>query len=295
MTVADIFRQANEQLRDLYPEEEIKAMVFVLLQHFAGLSKTQIYTNPQLSIFHFPFSIFHSLNQLSTGRPLQYVLGETEFSGLVFEVNENVLIPRPETEELVHWAVDELKSFAAPRVLDLCTGSACIAVSVAAALPSAQVSACDISLPALDVARRNAARNKVNIDFFECDILSDELQVTSYKNPVTRHSSLVTSPVDCILSNPPYVRNSEKLLMRRNVLDFEPPIALFVEDSDPLVFYRAIAGIACKHLSPDGFVMVEINEALADETAQVFKNEGFSQIEFRKDIFDKDRILKISY
>ncbi len=282
MTLADIFRAADEQLYHLYPPEEIKAVVRILLQHHTGLTIAQIYADPSL-VTPYSSPVTRHLHALASGRPLQYILGETEFCGHVFEVNENVLIPRPETEELVQHALAGLRPYDRPRVLDLCTGSGCIAVSVAAALPEAQVSACDISKEALEVARRNALRNNTSVNFFECDI--------------THHSSLIThhsSPVTCILSNPPYIRNAEKALMRPNVLDHEPHLALFVEDHDPLVFYRAIAAIARMTLAPNGFVMVEINEALAEETAQVFRNEGFSSIQIYKDVFDKDRMLKIN-
>ncbi len=296
MTVSELFRLASERLCVLYPEEEIRSITRQLLQHHTGLSTAQIYADPGLSVVpyyspsaHEPASpgsrfIMHALDQLADGRPLQYVLGETEFCGHLFEVNENVLIPRPETEELVLWALDSLQGMAAPQVLDLCTGSGCIAVSVSAALPAARVAACDISAGALEVARRNALRNEAVVDFFECDILKEPFAMPAFGSQ---------PGVDCMLSNPPYVRNSEKAFMHRNVLDYEPAQALFVEDADPLLFYRAIARIARTNLLPDGFVLLEINEALADETAQAFKKEGFGTIQCRKDMFGKDRMLKI--
>ncbi|MCL2098350.1 MAG: peptide chain release factor N(5)-glutamine methyltransferase [Bacteroidales bacterium] len=282
MTIDEIFRAARQQCRYLYSEQEINAMVRVLLQHYINLTSTQLYTEPD-----FQFSIANAqlltdaLHQLSTGRPLQYITGKTEFCGLPFEVNEQVLIPRPETEELVRWAVEELKAYAEPVVLDLCTGSGCIAIAVAKQCPTAKVLACDISAEALAVAQRNAERNNVAVEFFQCDILDS----SKFK---THHSSLI------ILSNPPYVRNSEKALMRKNVLDHEPHTALFVDDEDPLVFYRAIAAIAKQYMQSDSFVMVEINEALATETTQVFRDAGFTSLELRQDINGKDRTVKIN-
>ena len=278
MTVEDIFRKARLQCRHLYPEQEINAIVRVLLQHYVGLTTAQIYAD-----FHrtLPTAdcrlLADALQQLADGRPLQYVTGETEFCGLTFEVNEHVLIPRPETEELVYWAVEELRKFTAPVVLDLCTGSGCIAVAVAKQCPTAQVFACDISAEALVIAQRNALRNKVAVDFFQADILSSKFKVQQ-------------SPV-VILSNPPYVRNSEKALMRGNVLNYEPHAALFVDDDNPLIFYRAITAIASQHILSLGFVMVEINEALAAETMRVFRTAGFSSLTLRQDINGKDRVI----
>jgi release factor glutamine methyltransferase len=218
-----------------------------------------------------------ALRQISPGRPLQYVTGLTEFCGLTFEVSEQVLIPRPETEELVSWAVEKLAAFTAPVVLDLCTGSGCIAVAVAKQCPTAKVLACDISFEALKVAQRNAVRNNVLVDFFHCDILND----STFLN---RQSPII------ILSNPPYIRNAEKALMHQNVLNHEPHEALFVDDADPLIFYRAIAAIA-RQCVTDGFVMVEINEALAVATMQVFYDAGFSSVTLRQDVNGKDRMI----
>ena len=221
---------------------------------------------------------------------MQYVTGKTEFCGLTFEVNEQVLIPRPETEELVRWAVEELRTFAAPVVLDLGTGSGCIAVAVVKQCPTAKVFACDISHEALAVAQRNAAKNEVAVDFFQCDMLKDlKFKVQSLKFK-TRNSEPINKTI-CILSNPPYVRNSEKALMHRNVLDHEPHSALFVADADPLVFYRAIAAIAQQCIVDDGFVMVEINEALIADTMQVFSAAGFNALTLRQDINGKNRML----
>jgi release factor glutamine methyltransferase len=216
---------------------------------------------------------------------LQYIIGKTEFCGLPLEVNEQVLIPRPETEELVRWAVEELQAYTAPVVLDLCTGSGSIAIAVAKQCPTAKVLACDISTEALAVAQRNAAKNKVAIDFFHADIFNNSKFKIQNLKLETRNSKFI------ILSNPPYIRNSEKTMMHQNVLGHEPHDALFVSDDDPLIFYRAIAAIARQCIVADGFVMVEINEALAADTMQVFRDAGFTSMTLRQDINGKDRML----
>ena len=287
MTVDDIFRAARQQLKQSYPLQEINAMLRVLLQHYTGLTTAQIYADPQQLLPTANCQLLtEALKQLSAGRPLQYVIGETDFCGLTFEVDEQVLIPRPETEELVHWAVEELQAYTAPVVLDLCTGSGCIAVAVAKQCPAAKVLACDISSGALEVAQRNAARNDVTVDFFQCDILN---QVSGIRYQVSGiNSSFI------ILSNPPYVRNSEKAMMRQNVLEHEPHGALFVADDDPLIYYRAIAAIARQCIVADGFVMVEINEALAADTMQIFRAAGFSSLSLRQDLNSKNRMIMIN-
>jgi release factor glutamine methyltransferase len=306
MTVEDIFCTARQELHHLYPVQEINAMVRILLHHYTDLTATQIYTEPnsQLSLRGTKQStviarneainsqlLIDALHQLAAGRPLQYITGETEFCGLTFEVNEQVLIPRPETEELVQWAVEELKACSAPVVLDLCTGSGCIAVAVSKQCPTAKVLACDISTGALAVAQRNAVKNKADVDFFYYDVLGTRNKdIFSQFSTVIARNEAINSQFS-ILSNPPYVRNSEKAVMRKNVLDYEPHAALFVDDSDPLIFYRAIAAIARQCITADGFVMVEINEALAADTMQLFRDAGFSSVALRQDINGKDRMI----
>ena len=307
MTINDIFLIARQQCRHLYSEQEINAMVRMLLQHYAGLTTAQIYAEPhQLLPTAYCLLLTDIINQLSSGRPLQYITGKTEFCGLPFEVNEQVLIPRPETEELVRWAVEELQAFTAPVVLDLGTGSGCIAIAIAKQCPTAKVLACDISLEALAVAQRNAAKNEVTVNFFQYDILQRPgvIARTVRDGICGGKQSEATSPLAgylnlhntklIILSNPPYIRNSEKAMMHQNVLGHEPHSALFVEDADPLLFYRAIAAIARQYIASGGFVMVEINEALATDTMQVFRDAGFSSVNLRQDINGKDRIIKIS-
>jgi release factor glutamine methyltransferase len=263
-------------------------LAYQLLQHYSGLSRTQLYACPEQMLSHdLVAKIEAGVDALLAHKPLQYITGEAEFCGLSFAVNESVLIPRPETEELVQRALQALRGHSAQaplRVLDLCTGSGCIAVAVAAQWPALSVAACDVSAAALDVAQRNAQRHHTPVGFFTCDILQQQEILAAHLAP---------APVHAILSNPPYVRRSEQALMQPNVLRYEPPLALFVDDGDPLVFYRAIAAIARRHLAPAGFVLVEINEALAAATAGVFRAAGFASVQAHRDLFGKDRFLMI--
>jgi len=210
-------------------------------------------------------------------------LGETEFYGRRFLVNDSVLIPRPETEELVKYIVDKQKTqFPVTnnqlQILDIGTGSGCIAISLAKELPNFKVTAYDISEKALETAKTNAELNKANITFKKVDILNNQF-------------SILNSKFSIILSNPPYVTKQEIDRMQKNVLDFEPHLALFVEDAEPLIFYEAIANFAFNNLIDNGLVAVEINEALGEETADVFRRKGFSEVEIIKDIHQKDRFV----
>ena len=208
--------------------------------------------------------------------PIQYILGETEFYGLPFKVTPATLIPRPETEELVDWIIANCNKN--PKtLLDIGTGSGCIAIALAKNLPAVKVSAMDISEEALKVASENAIYNKVTVNFSKKDILG---------------TSTLPQKYDVIISNPPYVRNSEKEMMQKNVLDFEPASALFVEDDNPLLFYSKIAKLAKNYLNPNGFLFFEINEYLSKEVIQLLERESFSEIELKQDFFGKDRMIK---
>ena len=217
-----------------------------------------------------------SVRQLAAGRPVQYVLAHTEFCGMTFEVGEGVLIPRPETEELVAAAAAE--AVAGTAALDVGTGSGCIAVSLARLIPDARVTAVDLSPQALAVARRNAVRLGAEVRFVQADALAGLHE-------------LPDAAFDLIVSNPPYVPQSDRAAMHVNVRDYEPPEALFVPDDDPLRFYRAIGRAARRLLRPDGRLWFEIYERLADETARLLADEGFGDIAVRRDINDKPRIL----
>ena len=224
------------------------------------------------------------MERLSEGEPIQYVLGYAEFSGRKFKVNPAVLIPRPETELLVEEAVRMLRAVGPkPRVLDLCTGSGCIAWSVAFGAPGAEVTAADISPEALGLAET------------QFSVLPAEVTAPVF----VRSDVLATCPeidgiFDLLVSNPPYVMEKEKSLMRRNVLGYEPGLALFVPDDDPLLFYRAMATAATRLLAPTGVGIVEINEALGPETEEIFRSAGYSETEIIRDFFAKDRFVKFS-
>ena len=220
------------------------------------------------------------LNELSTGKPIQYILGKTEFYGLPFLVNPSVLIPRPETEELVDWAINSLKTEInnSAHIIDIGTGSGCIAISIKKHLPDFKVSAIDISATAIQTATKNAKLNQVEVEFSEEDIL----------NP----KATKTKKYKVIISNPPYVTLLDKRQMHTNVTDFEPHNALFVSDDDPLIFYRFIAKFAIKHLDQNGLLFFEINESYGQETVNLLDELGFKEISLRKDLSGKDRMLK---
>lgn len=261
-----------------YPETEIQAITRILLQYHTGLRIADIYINMDKEVADgIPEQINAALNRLAKHEPLQYVLGETEFYGLRFTVNKNVLIPRPETEELVHWVINDYKSHTPFSILDIGTGSGAIAVALAKNLPQARVFALDISGGALNMAQKNAELNNTDVQFIHADILDDTINL-----PQT---------FDCIVSNPPYVLNSEKQLMQKNVLDYEPHNALFVDDNNALVFYKAVAYVAKQWLNKNGNVYVEINESLPAETAAVFKKQGFTT-SVKNDINGKPRMIK---
>lgn len=217
--------------------------------------------------------------RLMAHEPWQYVVGEADFYGLKFNVSPSVLIPRPETEELVQYIKQTLKHHSNLSILDIGTGSGCIPITLKKALPTAQISAIDISNAALQVAQQNAARHETPINFQEIDILNPQQwqQLDTYQ---------------VIVSNPPYIPTAEKNLMRKNVLDFEPHLALFVANDDPLLFYRTIAQFAQTHLNKGGFLFFEINEYCSEAVQEMLKTEGFANIVIEKDFSDKDRMAR---
>jgi release factor glutamine methyltransferase len=225
-------------------------------------------------------------SELKNQRPIQYILGETTFYGLSFLVNENTLIPRPETEELVELIIEstnyELRNTKL-KVLDIGTGSGCIAISLAKHLPTSEVYAIDVSEEALVTAKKNAELNKVAIDFISTNIL-DVVTLSAVAG--------LDKQFDIIVSNPPYVRNLEKSEIKPNVLEYEPHLALFVDDIDPLLFYRKIAELAIKNLNPNGKLYFEINQYLGKETIKLLEDFGFRNVELKKDIYGNDRMLR---
>jgi release factor glutamine methyltransferase len=231
-------------------------------------------------------TIFAALSELKLQKPIQHILGNAHFFGLEFCVNEHTLIPRPETEELVQWILDAIKTENLPtktyRILDIGTGSGCIPIALKKNIPNAVISTIDISEKALEVARKNSESNEVEIQFVQADVLALENLNLFGENIL----------FDIIVSNPPYVRNLEKEAMHKNVLDFEPDSALFVADSDPLVFYDKIANLAKAHLQPKGSLYFEINQYLGKEMIDLLNNKQLQNIELRKDIFGVDRMMK---
>lgn len=278
MLLKEIKNIYHKELDALYPKEEVDSFFYLTIGHCLGLERFVLALEPNLMVTKDEEQpLFEVLAQLKQEKPIQYILGSAHFMDMDFMVNEKVLIPRPETEELVYWIIDEhtdrKKAF---NILDIGTGSGCIAISLAKALKNASVCALDVSGKALEVAKLNAGNNKVEIDFVHSDILQTESLQESF---------------DIIVSNPPYVRMLEKDKMKTNVLDNEPDLALFVSDNDPLVFYRRIIEFAKVNLKKGGSLYFEINQYLGSETKALLDND-FEEIELRKDIFGKDRMLK---
>lgn len=278
-SVLQIYKMLWDELSPLYQAIEAQAMARILIEKVTGTRFHDTIATPN-TIMHDDkiVELKQYISLLKLQKPIQYILGETEFFGIRLMVNENVLIPRPETEELVDWII-KTNRHPSPFILDIGTGSGCIAIALAKNNDNAKVYAMDISSGAIAVARENAIANDASIIFIEQDILTLPYSITG-------------SPFDIIVSNPPYIRESEKVLMRPNVLENEPELALFVNDSNPLVFYKAIANAAKRHLKSDGYVFCEINEAFGIETATIFQEMGFVDVTIRKDINGKERMVR---
>ena len=272
-----------DALKNIQDEREIESFFFILTEYLHNLKRVDVALNPDFELSEEAVEKWNAiLAELQQEKPIQYITEEAWFYGLRFEVNENTLIPRPETEELVEWIIESQKSKVQSQkleILDIGTGSGCIPVSLKVNLPQANVSAIDISEKALEVAKRNAAINKVEINFIQANILEVE---DLFQFP---------SPYNIIVSNPPYVRVLEKQEIKKNVLHYEPHLALFVEDNDALLFYRKIAQLALKNLAPNGLLFFEINQYLGKETVALLENLGFKNIELRKDIYGNDRMI----
>ncbi len=274
----DILAFAKAELAPFYPEREIQSFFYLLCEAYLGMNKTAVILDLDKPVSESELLKFNfAIKDLKKEKPIQYILGETEFCDLKFKVNEFTLIPRPETEELVYWIVEKKKDKQPLRILDIGTGSGCIAISLAKNLPLATVQGIDISIEALKIAQENGRLLKTRVDFFILDIL----------NPAPSFSS----ELDLIVSNPPYVLESEKCFMRKNVLDYEPNRALFVKDSNPLLFYLKIVEFAKSHLVENGNIYFEINESKSEELSQLLQANGYEQIEIRKDISGKARMM----
>ena len=330
MLLTQLLRKGIEIVSVAYPEREAREMVFAFLEHHIGTKRHTHIVEPSFEVSEESVSVaLEAFGRMASGEPLQYVTGYADFYGRRFHVTPDVLIPRPETELLCREvlnmgtvaSVNEASSDAATgpgicankygkgdrspmpprglspevtggleqnpefaRILDLCTGSGCIAWTLALEMPGAKVTAVDISDGALAVASSQ--------DFSEETVRTGAVSPTFIKADVLAGPSSVLPQYDIIVSNPPYVMDKEKALMRSNVLDHEPHLALFVSDDDPLIFYRAIAVWAKALLKPDGFGIVEINEALGMETADVFTKTGFGNVEIIRDLSDRDRFVR---
>jgi release factor glutamine methyltransferase len=272
-----------ELISDKYNSLEARAIGRLVFEHLLKTTAADFAINRDIRINESQIvQLYKIAKQLNRDVPVQYITGKAYFRELELEVNNHVLIPRSETEELVQWVMDDADILINEKTnsifcWDIGTGSGAIAISIAKELNGSQVFASDVSEKALEVARKNAELNQTSVHFFLHDILKDPMPEQRF---------------DCIVSNPPYVRESEKALMQKNVLDYEPHQALFVNDNDPLVYYSSIVSAAKVTLKPSGTLYVEINEALGKETAQLFEQNGFSAVEIGKDMHGKERMVK---
>lgn len=270
-----IFKKLCDQLATAFDPEEAKSFAYLILEEVAGLHKTDILIEKRFTLTEkINDEISTILNRLLAQEPIQYILGKTIFYGLELSVNEHVLIPRQETEELVDWIIKA--NHRANHILDIGTGSGCIPITLAKSYPSSEVHAWDISSGALEVAMKNAADNEVRIHCQQVDVLSE----------------IPDQKFDLIVSNPPYVLENEKEGMRPNVLNHEPGMALFVPDQDPLIFYRTIGQMSVDHLNHGGWLYFEINEKYGQEVASLMNDYHFSHIDIRRDLNGKDRMVR---
>jgi len=281
MNILEFKKHFFLELSKFYPETEIQSFFNILIQYKLNLSRVELALQPLLEFNNSNLDFFQkALIDLKKEIPIQYIIGETEFYGLNFNVNSNVLIPRPETEELVDWVIKDHQNSPSIKILDIGTGSGCIAISLAKNLPNAEVFALDISAEAIKTAKSNAVINNVTVNFMEANIL------TLTKLP---------HKFDIIVSNPPYVRELEKEQMQTNVLANEPHLALFVKNNNPLLFYNKIADLAKSYLNEDGHLYFEINQYLGTETVELLKLKGFKNIQLKKDIFEVDRMTRATF
>jgi release factor glutamine methyltransferase len=280
-TVKDAYFKFKENLTTLYSVAEADAITSLVLTELTGYSKAYLkaFIDTEITVDQ-NGKLEALLTELKTGRPVQYILGYTEFYGLRFLVNESVLIPRPETEELVEWILNTVNKDKSNNLLDIGTGSGCIPVTLKTQMPESDFFAVDISRDALNTAKRNAELNNVDVTFVEADALD-------LKVPLIARQTFTV-----IVSNPPYVTMTDKKQMHRNVFEHEPPTALFVPDNDPLLFYDAIARFSADHLIRGGYLFFEINESYGKETVAMLADTGFENIVLRQDMSGKDRMIR---
>jgi release factor glutamine methyltransferase len=285
MTIHLAYQQILSQLYEIYDNREAANIADMVVEQVTAQRKIDRIVYKDLPVnTEQQAQLKQLVSQLLIHRPVQYVLGTTWFMDMKLMVNENVLIPRPETEELADWIISDIKNRNNKDVslIDIGTGSGCIAVAVRKKMPEVAVSAIDISDDALQVAKLNSIEQKVLVDFLHLDFLNEEEwnQLGKY---------------NIIVSNPPYIRKSEENEMRANVLKYEPSLALFVPDEDPLVFYKALAKFSRVHLKPEGSIYVEINEALGEEVVKLFRENGYKKILLKKDLQGKDRMVRVNF
>ncbi|MGY5356197.1 peptide chain release factor N(5)-glutamine methyltransferase [Wenyingzhuangia sp. IMCC45467] len=281
MTLLSFKQKLYTHLKSHYPNTELDSFFKIILENVLHLSKIDFALDPNKFISDDKSILIDDIIAgLEQQKPIQHLIGFTEFMDLKFIVNEHVLIPRPETEELIYWMLNDFSNIQNIDVLDIGTGSGCIPITLAKNLNNANVNTIDISTKAIQTAKENAKENKVSINFIHQDILQ---------------ATKLPQQYDVIVSNPPYVRNLEKQEMQKNVLDFEPHLALFVADDNPLIFYKKIAELAKVSLKPNGALYYEINQYLGQETVELLKNIGFKNIELKKDMFGNDRMIKASF
>lgn len=278
--ISDIVRFFRDELKDNFDKEELETFIAYCFEEFLNIKRSEITfrgidTVSESELLKFNFAV----KDLKKNKPIQYILGKADFYGLKFIVNEDVLIPRSETEELVDLIIKENQGEI--TILDIGTGSGCIPIVLKKNILSAKVYSIDISEKAIEIAKQNARSNNVEIEFIQQDILSEKQIVLS--------SGI---KFDIIVSNPPYIRESEKAEMHANVLEYEPHIALFVSDNDPLLFYKAITDIGLTELNPGGKIYFEINEAFGVETKKMMEEKGFKNVVILNDINNKNRILR---
>lgn len=287
MKLKDLHIKFHKELDAIYGQNEVQSFFYLLVEFHLNFKRIDITLQPDFELNSQVLEHFlNAIARLKTYEPIQYIIGQTEFYGLLFKVNAHTLIPRPETEELVELIInsEKLKTNQPVTILDIGTGTGCIAIALAKHIPNAKVFAVDVSDGALKLAKENAILNGATIEFIKADILNWQSD-----------SKLQDLKFDIIVSNPPYVRHLEKSEMKANVLQHEPHLALFVDDANPLQFYRAIAAFASQKLQPDGQLYFEINQYLGDEMLQLLKSFHFKNIKLLTDIFGNHRMMKADF
>jgi release factor glutamine methyltransferase len=278
ISIKKVISNIKYELKEFYPMNEIDSFVYLIFDQLFNYSRTKLLISNDIEISEESYQmILQIIYELKSYKPIQYILGNTEFYNLPYYVTSDVLIPRPETEELVDWIIQENKN-SSLKILDIGTGSGCIAISLAKNIHGSLVFASDISNDALILTRKNSKLNNTDIQILHLDILKQDI--------------LLKERFDIIVSNPPYITEKEKSLMHKNVLDFEPELALFVSNENPLIFYQAIINFSLNHLNPGGKIYFEINEAFGKETSVLLEENSFHNIDLKKDINGKDRMLR---